>query len=198
MALSTYSDIVASVAAWTKRTDLAALVPDFIAVAEVKFNQRLRNKAQELAVAPTAIDSTLFTVAIPANTIQVKQLWRTDNDTPLKVTSYDVVVKRQIAGANASMYTVAGSNWVFDGIGTIQGIVWQTIPALTDLNPTNWLLASHPDAYLAGVMAEAAFYVKDETRAAMWTSRCNAIIDELDNSDMENRFGGPLIVRPVV
>lgn len=42
MALSTYSEIKASVARWLNRDDMTALIPDFITMAESRLNDRLR------------------------------------------------------------------------------------------------------------------------------------------------------------
>ena len=42
MALSTFSDLKASVADWLARSDLTAQIPDFIRLAEVRINGNLR------------------------------------------------------------------------------------------------------------------------------------------------------------
>ena len=56
-------------------------------------------------------------------------------------------------------------------------------PELTTGAPTNWLITARPDLYLAAVMAEAAGYVRDDERIAMWEGKVTKIIDEMHSQD---------------
>lgn len=47
MPLSTYAELKASIANWLNRDDLTAAIPDFIALTEVRLNDRLRLQAME-------------------------------------------------------------------------------------------------------------------------------------------------------
>ena len=42
MALANYTDLQASIASWMVRTDLAAVIPDFVAIAEARINADVR------------------------------------------------------------------------------------------------------------------------------------------------------------
>ena len=53
--ISTYTDLQTAVAQWMHRTDLTALIPDFIALTEEKLNRYLRTKDNETTLSPTAI-----------------------------------------------------------------------------------------------------------------------------------------------
>ena len=44
MALSTYTELKASVADWLNRTDLTSVIPDFIALAEAQIERTLRTR----------------------------------------------------------------------------------------------------------------------------------------------------------
>ena len=56
MALATYTDLLASVAAWLNRSDLTAVIPDFVSLAEGRIARDLRLRKQ-------VINTTLSTVA---------------------------------------------------------------------------------------------------------------------------------------
>ena len=53
MSLQTYSDLQTAVASWLARADLAANIPDFIAIFEAVANRRLRTRSQEVAASLT-------------------------------------------------------------------------------------------------------------------------------------------------
>ena len=46
MALANYADLTASVANWLNRTDLTAIIPDFVAMAESDISRDLRLRKQ--------------------------------------------------------------------------------------------------------------------------------------------------------
>jgi hypothetical protein len=195
MALVNYSDLLTSVANWTKRSDLTTIIPDFIELAESKFSRRLICRDQETTIATTAISAT-FTVALPTGCAQVKDLWIAETFKLLQARPLNVVKPRQYGAASeATMYTFTGGGFVFDGTGNIAGTYYAEIPALTVSNTTNWLMTKWPDLYLSGVLAEAAFYVKDEARAALWTARTDALINEINGNDQDSAHGGPMTVR---
>ncbi len=53
----------------------------------------------------------------------------------------------------------------------------------------NWLFTSHPDAYLAGSLAQAAAFTKDFDVAGTWLARCNKIFDDILSLDFNERQG---------
>ena len=44
MPIATYTDLQSSVADWLNRSDLSAVIPTFIQLAEAKFNRELRTR----------------------------------------------------------------------------------------------------------------------------------------------------------
>ena len=63
MALASYADLQTAVASWLNRTDMAAYIPDFIALAEERIYRTLRVKAMETAFTGTVAAGV---VALPA------------------------------------------------------------------------------------------------------------------------------------
>ncbi|MEI9890926.1 MAG: hypothetical protein WDN45_10435 [Caulobacteraceae bacterium] len=59
----------------------------------------------------------------------------------------------------------------------------QTIPALSQTNPSNWLLAAHPDAYLYGALAQSAPYLKADERLSTWSSLFLGVLADIEAAD---------------
>lgn len=75
-----------------------------------------------------------------------------------------------------------------DGVYTLRLIYNQTIPALTSSNTSNWILASHPDLYVAAGMLELAIYLENETSAAIWKARYDEHLNRLMGNDKASRW----------
>jgi len=67
MALSTYTELKASVADWLNRTDLTTIIPDFIALAEAQIERTLRTR--QMIVRTTASIDTEYS-AVPADFLE--------------------------------------------------------------------------------------------------------------------------------
>jgi hypothetical protein len=196
MAITTYSELVTAVTtSWPHRADLAsANAIEFIALAEERFNRRLRTRHQELALAETAIDAS-YQVAIPSNVIAVKRMWRTANPkVPLFARTLDFIIDSQAGGGLASGYAWEGSTWRFDGTGSVAGVLYRNIPGLSGSNTTNWLLTAYPSVYLYACLAEGAVYMKDEARASQYDAKAEARILELNRISKQDEYSGSLVV----
>ena len=192
MSLTNYTELQTAVADWLNRTDLGARIPDFITLAEEKFNRRLRVRAMELPLAETAIVDGLVT--IPAGTLAVKTLWLTGYEaTPLKPQSLEAVIASGAEGV-ATLYAWQETSWRFNGSGSVQGVLYRSLPPLA-ANSSNWLLSAHPSAYLCASLAEAAVYLRDLESAALWTQRSDSLIDEIAGNQARDTASGPLVAR---
>ena len=186
-----YSQITAQIAAWMNRDDLAAIIPDFVTMAEERINRFLRVRQMELALASTAITANAITPA--ADVVDAKVLWVPDYEAcPLKAQSLESVVANGGDGI-PTMYAWSGTDLFFDGGGSVQGVLYVRVPALATAL-TNWLSESAPSLYLFGALSEAKMYVGDGEGAAMWDGRFQQLLDELNGND--KRRDGPLVARP--
>jgi hypothetical protein len=193
MALSTYSELQTSVAAWLSRSDLTALIPDFIRLAEERLNRALRVRQMEVALAETAVADGV--IAVPADTCGVKALWIVGHETaPLASATFDFIKTRGSEGVPAN-YAWQGDSFHFDGAGSVAGVLYTKIPALSDAATTNWLLTAHPSAYLFGTLAEAFSYARNQAERDRWDGRFQQAVNDIGGADMRDRFSGPLTVR---
>jgi hypothetical protein len=193
MALTTYAGLQTAVAQYLHRSDLGAVIPDCITLAEERMNRVLRVRQMETALADTAIADGI--VATPADTLAVKTLWVVGFEkSPLLSSSFEFIKSRGAEGVPA-YFAWQGDSFHFDGSGTVAGVLYAKIPALSESDTSNWLLAAHPSAYLNGTLLEAAIYLRDEAAIAFHEARFTQVLDAIAGGDMRDRFSGPLVVR---
>ena len=193
MALGTYTELKSSIADFLNRSDLSAVIPDFITMCEADMNRTLR--VREMSVRTRApIDSQY--VKLPSSFLGMRNIdLLTDPVTPL---SYINLQNLDIHRSNKSTgkplyYSIMQNNIEFapvpDAEYTLEIIYYQKIPALS-LNPTNWLLDDHPDAYLYGSLMHSAPYLQSDDRVGLWAGKYNQILQQIKVSDESAKFSG--------
>ena len=193
MALGTYTELKSSIADFLNRSDLSAVIPDFITMCEADMNRTLR--VREMSVRTRApIDSQY--VKLPGSFLGMRNIdLLTDPVTPL---SYINLQNLDIHRSNKSTgkplyYSIMQNNIEFapvpDAEYTLEIIYYQKIPALS-LNPTNWLLDDHPDAYLYGSLMHSAPYLQSDDRVGLWAGKYNQILQQIKVSDESAKFSG--------
>lgn len=197
MAFATYSDLQSTIASWLNRTDLTSAIPDFITLAEARFNRELRTL--QMVKRATANTEDEF-VAVPADWLEAKDLSIADLPlsyiTPEKLGEWKYV---NVTGKTRYYTIVGGSFELFPAPTsdvTVEMAYYAKIPALSVSNTSNWLLAKAPDLYLYGSLQQAAPYIMDDERLPLWAANSTAIIQFLNNeSDNATHSGAPLIAR---
>jgi len=191
--ITTYTELQEKIAAWLYRSDLTAVIPDFIALAEERMSREVRVRQMEVAMVATAITDNR--IAAPDNTVGVKVLWLPDYpQTPLTSQSFESVLSKGAEGV-PTCYAWQGDEFYFDGSGDVQGVLYQAIPALSDANTSNWMLTKNPSAYLFGALYEAAIYTKDAEAEARFGGRFAAAIEAINGGDKRDTLGGALVAR---
>lgn len=188
----TYSGLQTSLRNWLNRSDLNALVPDFIALAEEEINRSLRVRQMEVSLAETDIADNIITV--PTGTVGVKTLWISGYETtPLAAQSFEYVKSHGSTGV-PTHYAWQGDTFYFNGEGTVLGVLYQHIPALSDDNTTNWVLSDAPSLYLFGALREAFDYLRDDTERDRWAARFQQVLDRVNGANTRDQFSGPLAI----
>jgi hypothetical protein len=198
MAISTYAELLTAVANWAHRDDTGFTdrVPEFIKLAEARFNRVLRTTDMEETLASTALSSGA--ASLPTGFLAFKEL-RFDGEVDYTLQPKPLEFIRaqdNTASGDAMYFAVTGSQVVcWPPTGPIAGTYYKTISNLQD-NSTNWLLTAHPDLYLFAVLAESALYTQDDSRIPLWAEKASALLDAVQRSDDKNQFdGGVLAVR---
>lgn len=201
MNLSTYSGLKAAIADYLNRDDMTSVIPGFIALAEAKFNRKLRAR-QMIKRATATVDTQFF--AYPADWLEAKEfILNTNPITYLKfVTDAQANELRAttiVAPGKPAYYTIIGSQ--IEVIGTPDTTYtgeltyYAKIPALSDTNTSNWLLAYAPDLYLYGALIESAPYLKDDERLAVWSQLYNDSKADIEIADQRASVSSTPVVR---
>lgn len=192
-----YAWLKASIAKWAHRSDLAALIPDFVLLAEKRINDYLRASGQETTTSLAATAGDAF-VALPADVAEIKSVSIAGSGTLdyLPPESFNV---RYAAGASGTPrhYTVIGSTLTLgptpQAAHQLQCVMRLDLPALTDAAPLNWLIEQRPDLYLAAAMCEVVGYTRDVAALPQWEAKYGAALAALNAAEW-GRIG-PLAIR---
>lgn len=200
MSIATYADLKTSVADFLNRDDLTSVVPTFIRLAESRIDRELRHWRMEGR--STAELDTQYS-AIPADFLQPIRLQITDAPTS-EVSPISTAQMLQLrserndrVGRPTNYALTAGGLELYptpDVTYAASLVYYARVPALSDSNTSNWLLAEAPDVYLYGALVHAAPYLKDDARMAIWEAMFSTGIDILGKSSADAKYGGSGLV----
>lgn len=204
MAISTYAELKSAIADWLNRSDLDAVIPTFIALAEAQFNREFRHRKM-VTRATATLDTSYF--AVPADWLQtIRFQVDTNPPTPLLFLTPDTLADYATAytAANTPMYfTMVGQQFQVlpapSGSPTGELTYYAKIPALSDTVASNWLLTEAPDLYLYGALVQSAPYIKEDERVATWSALYTKLSEDMKLADERARIGSSRLqikVRP--
>lgn len=199
MAIQTYADLTARMADWLNRGDLVGVIPDFIALFEAQYNDDPRGRIQKSVVIATAeIENEL--TPVPRDYIQMQNLRVPGSQ--CNPEGLQLLTSQQI-GQYRARYSVAGEPLYYAIIGTQLRVLpvpdkqytlemeyFGKLPPLSSTNPTNWLLADHPNLYLYGSLMQAEPYLKNDERIPVWRALYDSGMEALNTTDDRALFSG--------
>lgn len=201
MALSTYTELKASLAGWLHRADVNGtasgagvdtVVADWITLVEADLNAELRLRVMESDRTLATVQGSR-TIDLPADFIEPLGLMlQTDANTdpyPLQPATVEVMGKQ--VQANIPAY------WGIDGdqirfecpANAVYTVVFRQVGkfALSDAAPTNWLLTNYPNLYLYGALMHSPGYVGVEERSSLWPNMYGASMSRLIKREARSR-----------
>lgn len=198
MTFGTYDALKAAIGAWLRRpgdATLTAQVGDFIALAEVNLNTLLRLRAMETEQALNAVVGSRF-VPAPDHFLEPIACWYAG------VEPRQALVNRLPEGLPVTATAGTPSFWAVDGsqiaferpadtafpfaLRYLKGF------ALSDAEPTNWLLTNYPNLYLYGALKETAPFLKNDTRIATWDGLFQQALERVEAKEARSRSLAPL------
>ena len=204
MALTTYTELKASVADWLNRSDLTAAIPDFITLAEARL---ARHPAVQYEKRGTiTVDAEVET--LPSDCLEVRSLAFDDTvrHRPIEIVSPELLPawRATLGETGAPSVAAVTSNGTElqlsptpDTAYVLKIVYLTAFTPLSSTVATNWVLTSHPDLYLFGSLVEAAPYLKDDERIAVWQSKVEQGLAELQALVERRRYGAnTLVMRP--
>jgi hypothetical protein len=189
VALTSYSDLQTSVAAWLHRADLTSIIPDLITIAEMRMNSDIVARDMETTSTLTTVASTKQ-LAMPTDVTETRRLMITSTD-PRRVLNYcppEKLVEQYPYSTTGEpeVYTVIGSNFEFgptpDAAYTLEYVYRQRIPSLAT-NSTNWLMTKWPHVYLYATLCAAAPYLGQDARVGVWEDAYQKAVQDVNSVD---------------
>lgn len=179
MSISTYSELQAAVLSWVEHPAAAAKVQDFIALAEAEISA-------DVSVDPMKLEQSVSflagaaEVALPDNLMNPEQFRiSTARNPDVLIVTREMLQEFSLNTRNYDSQRVYGalmgrSLKLFPtqtSAGEVAMFGKCSIPALSDTNPTTWLLTAFPNVYLFAAVREAGSYLRDENMIAWAESR---------------------------
>lgn len=202
MAYTSYSDLQTSVANYLGRSDLTAVIPDFIRFAETRLARELRTrKMLKSATASMVVGDAR--VALPTDFLEVRDLY-TQGNPRMPVTYMSPSGFTRDARADESglpvFYTVLSSEFQFapipDTAYVLEILYYAQPPVLSGSNSSNVFLANYPDALLYGALLEAEPYLINDARSQTWALLYDRAVKNIQDSDQNSEYSGiPLQMR---
>lgn len=196
MAITTYDELVTAGENWITRDDLDDRWAEFIALAEGVANRRLDCRQMYTRNAAFSVDSVTETVPTGFAGVRAFYLNTTPSEPLTFVKADDFGDSREAAVSGTGKprnYTIIGDAFVFspgpDATYSATLIYRTRLTALSDDNASNWLLASHPDVYLHGMLAFAYQYIEDDAMQAKFMGDFLAGIDQVNVEDARQNYG---------
>lgn len=201
MSLDTFTNLKTALASALHRGDLTNNIPDFITLAEDKFNKRLRIRAMENR--QTASVSAEY-APLPTGFLALRNLQI--NSTPRVLLEYaapewlDRNYPDSTNLAQPKFYTLIGGEIQFapvpDATYTVEIDFYKKWDIATD--GTNWLLTNAPRCYYYGALMEASAFLVNDKRVPVWGTLLEKALQEVEEADSKDDYpsGGTLMMRP--
>ena len=195
MSITTYAELKTALTNWSKRSDLSALLGDFIALAESDMQVRCKLLDFE-DIATVAVTDGVG--AVPSGFSGARSAyWDGNLARPVKYippAQYDALLNQS---GETSFYTVIGSDILTSPkqTGNLVITYQARFTPLSDVNTSNVLLTNYPDAYLHGSLAQLYLYCMDDQRAVMHGGLFDNAIGRIKKDNADRKYTGPLQVR---
>jgi len=197
MAIGTFAELKTAAANWLDRSDLTDRIPEFITLAEARFNRVLR--IRDMETVSTAISTTAGTreYDLPTGFVQMREFHlTTDPLTPLSYITPEMM-SRIWAGSSQGkpeVFTVIADKVRLgpnpDAVYTTSMLYYKKITALSASATTNDMLTNSPDIYLYGTLLEATPFIMQDERVPLWLAAFEKAVNDIQNQDNKDRHSG--------
>jgi hypothetical protein len=202
MALSTYSDLQTAVALWLHRSDLTSVIPDLIALAEVRiFNGGSFTDPVRITEMQNRDSGTIAnqSITLPSGYLETLRLAVTSGgqNYALEYISPTEFSAYENQSGNPQYYTIVNNAIKTAPNGGLDYIhdYYKRFDALATTS-TNDLLTNAPNVYLYGTLLEAAPYLGNDPRIATWQQLFAEAVAGVNKSERKRFQSNAMRVMP--
>jgi hypothetical protein len=192
MAITNYTDLVSTVESYLARSDLTAVIPTFVMLAQQRMSRDLRTREMLKISTTTATDST---VELPTDFLEMRELHFQGNPPiTLEYESPDKFFRDMLTTTSGLpyYYTIIGYEFQFapapDSAQVLQLLYYAEPEFISSTVASNLYLANYPDALLYATLAEAEPYLMNDQRIQVWATMYDRAILNIMNSDISKKF----------
>lgn len=191
-----YASLRAEIGRWMNRPEIDQAIPAFVALTEADLNRRLAEAG--VAGAQGRATSTVEAEwgAAPADLARVLRM-KIGGRRATWVTAEGLEALKAAnpeGTGRPTCFAAIGGQFRYypipDGPYGAELTYQKTLAPLSEANPSNWLIAAHPDAYLFGSLARACEYLGEEARAARWSAAYDRVLAEAVSAERARSGGG--------
>lgn len=198
MAFTNYTELKAAVAVWLNRTDLTAVIPDFISLAEAQISRRLRRSTVRATV---TVSEAAY--VLPSTVAELRSLRLVTADTrkdiAIAICSPEILNEHRAVwpavGRPRYAAVVGGSLLIVPAPDAAYSLEMSYFPRLVPLsatNLTNIVLTEAPDLYLYGALMQSAPYLEHDERIPVWAGGFETALKELEMVREREEFNASL------
>jgi hypothetical protein len=182
----TYTTLLAAILGWIRNPEAEQDFPTFISLAEAKMSRILAEAGITGALKRSDASIDTEYVGLPADlgramnlvlstgdilekvSPEVLERWRSEEDADPALP-----VRFAVVGREMRLYPVPNASY------TAELTYQATLDPLGPSTPTNWVLDSHPDAYLYGALVQAGGRIGEEPRLDSWAQLFSSAMAEV-------------------
>lgn len=187
MSIANYSDLSTAIGTWLHRSDLTAVIPDFIRLAEARMQLDLDTRQLDKVTTLTTTSGT-NTLALPSDFNKARALSMISGGVTIVLDAMPPELLVQRWGSYTSSmprsYSIRGSNLLLgptpNGNYSLTLEYLAAITGLSDTNTTNDILTNYPDAYLHCCLIYAGQYTRDNEIIAGMESLYGADVERIN------------------
>lgn len=196
MALGNFSQLKASIETWSKREDVKALIPDFIAICENQIYSNTNEPLRVRSMVQTSIGVTstsLRTQALPTGYLGVRRYdFEIDGQRPTidYLTPAHMVVRDGTGIPSAYTLTSQVEYDIIPDLAYVTNMVYYgKLTALSDANTTNAILTDSSEIYLYGSLMALFQWAEDDEQSIKYQNLFFQAIIGANSADSEGNIG---------
>ena len=200
MSLETYDELKVSLKNWVDRDDLDPFLPDFIRLAESRFNRLLRLRSMERMEKTDTVGGQ-SNYKLPSDFLQGREFrLNTSTTKSLQYITPEIYESWNLGQGLPKFYTIVADELKLGPVPSdeieMEMLFYGKVPSLGSTRPTNWILLNAPDIYLYGSLLEAEAFLQNDPRIQLWKQGFDMAVADLQLQDDKDRHSASgLVIR---
>ena len=198
MALTTYAELKTSIANNMHRSDLTAVIPDFVTLAEKRIVNDIITSGGHTAIEDvTSLPTSSYEATLPTEFAGVRSIV-TEESTPqqIKLVTLDILKTSYAVAGTGRAGTIQGNKLILSpdaGTYNVTMYYYKNPTAMSADSDTNELYPLLSNVYLYGSLIEASLYIQDDP--SRWVTAYADAITKSVKSNKQSRWANAMTVR---